>query len=119
MRALLSAGGDEADGGGFWGELEEKLLETPTPVPEPPNPRMLPHRETWSPYLEQKHMENPTWRFEDGYTAGKGLGPQRPELRETHSRFLSNEQYLLRTLLYAAGNDLSACSTKKGQGRAL
>eukprot|EP00759_Apiculatamorpha_spiralis_P004078 PhF_6_TR12303/c0_g1_i1/m.19541 len=88
----------------FLATLDEKLLTTPTPVPEPPNPNLMP-KQAWDPYFEQAIIESPTWT-NYGRKKSQALGPSNCIVEESHSRFFSNEQYVLK--LYGTLYDIIA-----------
>ena len=90
--AMLSAG-DVKMFNQFFDELEEKLLSTPTPVPEPPNPFLSP-KPKWGPHLAQDTIQRSPWRLKDSVRAN-AQGPTTASIDEMHRRFHSNEQFIL------------------------
>eukprot|EP00758_Cryptobia_borreli_P009698 Tbor_TRINITY_DN5501_c7_g1::TRINITY_DN5501_c7_g1_i1::g.13552::m.13552 len=80
----------------FFQELEDKLLSTPTPVPEPPNPLFTPIPR-WSPYLAASTLKAGAWRLENTNSV-QALGPSVTSIPQLSARFYSNEQFLVHTI---------------------
>ncbi|CAJ1008900.1 hypothetical protein Q4I28_004213 [Leishmania naiffi] len=80
----------------FFSKLEAAMLNTPTPVPEPPNPHLV-RRPRWSPYEHQKSLHHSPWRVANNGRA-MALGPSRTTEDEMQSRFFSNSQFLVHAI---------------------
>jgi len=93
----------------FLGMLEQKLLSTPSPVPEPPNPNMMPAR-PWDPYVEHEIITSHIWK-----PTPKTLGLSVSVIDEQHSRFFTNEQYVLK--VYCTMLDLLIEGHAEGFGK--
>lgn len=93
MAKVMAADGDHDMFQHFYTKLEEAMLTTPTPVPEPPNSHLL-RRPRWTPYEHKPSIHASPWRLgECSRTAG--LGPAQATEDEMQSRFFSNSQFLL------------------------
>lgn len=75
----------------FFGKLETALLSTPTPVPEPPHPHLLDASNRWGEDPNRDARRQKQWT-PDLTTKS------RCEIAEMNARFLSNEQFLVRTV---------------------
>nr|CCC95161.1 conserved hypothetical protein [Trypanosoma congolense IL3000] len=80
----------------FFTKLEEAMLTTPTPVPEPPNPHLV-RRPRWSPYEHCKSVHHSPWRLQNNGRA-LALGPSLTTEDEMQSRFFSNDQFLIHSV---------------------
>lgn len=111
MALVMLSAGDTASFYTFFDVLEKAMLETPTPVPEPPNPHLV-VRPRWAPYHRKNDPTRDAWFIEN--TKGSVvLGRPSPVIDELKPRFLTNEQYLMYTVrssleVLAAGTSLSA-----------
>ncbi|EKF39436.1 hypothetical protein MOQ_000335 [Trypanosoma cruzi marinkellei] len=96
MAQVMLAGGERDAFQHFYTKLEEAMLSTPTPVPEPPNPHLV-RRPQWSPYEHCKSVHHSPWRVESNGRA-MALGPSLTTEDEMQSRFFSNDQFLVHTV---------------------
>lgn len=81
----------------FFGILEKQLLESPTPVPEPPNPLFVPIPR-WSPHLTAATLKTGAWRL-DNTERANALGPTTTSFAsDLAPRFFSNKQFLVYTV---------------------
>ncbi|KAG8345296.1 hypothetical protein TRVL_03878 [Trypanosoma vivax] len=93
MALVMLAGGERDMFQHFFTRLEKAMLETPTPVPEPPNPHLV-RRPQWSPYSHCKSVHHSPWRIRNNGRV-MALGPSSTTEDEMQSRFFSNEQFLV------------------------
>ncbi|KEG07064.1 hypothetical protein DQ04_11051000, partial [Trypanosoma grayi] len=96
MALVMLAGGERDMFQHFYTKLEEAMLKTPTPVPEPPNPHLV-QRPRWSPYEHCKSVHHSPWRVANNGRA-MALGPSVTTEDEMQSRFFSNDQFLVHTV---------------------
>lgn len=91
----------------FFDTLEAKLLSTPTPIPEPPNPLFV-RQPRWDPTEARRTIKNPTWRLENE-SGVQVLGPTVTRLPDLNPRFYSNKQYLI----HVATEAISVLATRR------
>lgn len=92
--AMISCDGEMSLFETFFSALETAMLSTPTPVPEPPNPQMMAYQHRWGadPNLDVRRRKQ--WAPTDVTSNTK----QHCEIAEMNARFLSNAQFLVRTV---------------------
>lgn len=79
----------------FFTILCDKLLSTPTPIPQPPNPHIA-RRPQWGPHLNE-NTQRSEWRNVNS-AGGQLLGPRSFTVDRLDNRFESNQQFLLTTV---------------------
>lgn len=88
----------------FFNSLVEAMRDTPTPVPEPPNPHMV-RRPRWQPYEHLPSTHASPWRVQNNRriralgprTVWEGLPGGGGDV-EMNSRFFSNAQFLVHAI---------------------
>ena len=96
MACLSISNGEEELFEQFFSVLLDKLITTPTPIPEPPNPHIQ-FRPQWGPHLNE-NLERSEWRH-FGAKSSSLLGPRHIANAEAiDPRFLTNQQFLVFTL---------------------
>lgn len=76
--------------------LESKLLTTPTPVPEPPQPHMS-GRPKWAPNERAETLHASAWRVAEGERVS-AMAPPTSEINQMHQRYDTNQQFLVRSV---------------------
>eukprot|EP00331_Platyophrya_macrostoma_P022052 CAMPEP_0176440748 /NCGR_PEP_ID=MMETSP0127-20121128/20765_1 /TAXON_ID=938130 /ORGANISM="Platyophrya macrostoma, Strain WH" /LENGTH=791 /DNA_ID=CAMNT_0017825351 /DNA_START=49 /DNA_END=2424 /DNA_ORIENTATION=+ len=99
MSLVMLSAGDVQGFHAFFDVLEKAMLETPTPVPEPPNPHMV-LRPRWSPYERTENVTANAWRMENVPKA-RALGEQTATDDVLQHRFYTNEQFLVHVVTSA------------------
>lgn len=99
-KVMLRSGKEQSLFEHFFQTLVEAMRDTPTPVPEPPNPLMQ-RRPRWQPYEHPPSLYASPWRVRNNAQT-RALGPatvrdgQMGEAEiEMDSRFFSNAQFLI------------------------
>jgi hypothetical protein len=105
MALVMLAAGDLQAFETFFAPFAKAMQETPTPVPQPPNPHLV-QRPRWSPYEKPESVVNDAWRLEDTKKI-VALGASVTTTGEVKPQFLTNEQYLTH-IVYRALNILAA-----------
>ena len=94
MSCAMLASGEKEMFETLFGQLMQKLLETPSPVPEPPNPLFV-ERPQWAPHLDEKRIFHSPWHF-GPESVDLALGPRDlPPDQNMHRRFTSNDEFAL------------------------
>ncbi|CCW66051.1 unnamed protein product [Phytomonas sp. Hart1] len=93
MSLAMFAGGDRGLSEYFFRKLEEAMLTTPTPVPEPPNPHLV-RQPRWSPHEHLPSIHASPWRMQNNGRV-MAMGPSKADEDEMQSRFFTNPQFLI------------------------
>lgn len=96
MALVMLASGDVASFETFFAPLAKAMIDSPTPVPEPPNPHLV-YRPRWSPYEKPQNIHGDAWRLED-VKGIQALGASQTTSSEVKPQFFSNRQFLVHTV---------------------